>query len=64
MSDFLAMGGYAFFVWTSYGIFLTTLVLGLVLPALRRRALIKELRQAYRRAEARRKPPRNQGAEQ
>ena len=64
MSEFLAMGGYAFYVWTSYGIFLATMILGLAFPALRRRALITELRQAYRRAEARRKSSPNQGASQ
>ncbi len=36
MSDFWAMGGYAWYVWGSYGV--TTLVLVLEVIALRRRA--------------------------
>ncbi len=36
MSDFLSMGGYAWYVWGSYGV--TVLVLILELIALRRRA--------------------------
>ncbi|MBI2802637.1 MAG: heme exporter protein CcmD [Gammaproteobacteria bacterium] len=43
MQDFLAMGGYASFVWPAFG--LTALVLGLnvYLPACRERALLREL---------------------
>jgi heme exporter protein D len=36
MSEFLAMGGYAWYVWGSYGV--TALVLVLEVIALRRRA--------------------------
>ena len=36
MSDFLSMGGYAWYVWGSYGV--TVLVLALEVMALRRRA--------------------------
>jgi heme exporter protein D len=36
MSDFLSMGGYAWYVWGSYGV--TVLVLTLEVLALRRRA--------------------------
>jgi heme exporter protein D len=36
MSDFLSMGGYAWYVWGSYGV--TVLVLALEVIALRRRA--------------------------
>ncbi|MEK9743851.1 MAG: heme exporter protein CcmD [Gammaproteobacteria bacterium] len=32
MTDFLAMGGYALYVWPAYGISLITLVLSIVLP--------------------------------
>ena len=35
--NFFAMGGYAFYVWTSYGLMLVVLLLNLVLP-LRRKA--------------------------
>lgn len=37
LENFLAMGGYGFFVWGSYGI--TALALGIELFALRRRKL-------------------------
>jgi heme exporter protein D len=50
--DFLSMGGYAQFVWPSYGLVLIILIVNLVLP-LRRRAeiqksIVKGLRQAGR----------------
>ncbi|MGH8442668.1 MAG: heme exporter protein CcmD [Nevskiaceae bacterium] len=46
MSDFLAMGGYGFYVWGSYAA--TALVFGwnLVVPRLQRRALRRALRGA------------------
>jgi heme exporter protein D len=37
MSDFLAMGGYAAYVWGSYGL-AALIVLGLILTVLRRHA--------------------------
>jgi heme exporter protein D len=39
--EFLSMGGYAQFVWPSYGLVLAILVINLVLP-LRRRAEIQK----------------------
>lgn len=50
--DFLSMGGYALFVWPSYGLVLAILIVNLVLP-LRRRAeiekgIVKSLRQPGR----------------
>ena len=35
--DFLNMGGYAFYVWWSYGIALAVLVLNVLIPSLRLR---------------------------
>ncbi len=50
MSEFFHMGGYALYVWTSYGLALVILVANLVWPLRRRKkqlALIKRrLRQA------------------
>jgi heme exporter protein D len=45
------MGGYAFFVWSSYGI--ATLLLGwmFISPIFKRRQIIKELRMKYRQQE-------------
>jgi heme exporter protein D len=50
-SEFFHMGGYAFFVWSSYGI--ATLLLGWVFisPIFRRKQIIKELRMKYRQQE-------------
>jgi heme exporter protein D len=50
-SEFFHMGGYAFFVWSSYGI--ATLLLGWVFisPIFRRKQIIRELRMKYRQQE-------------
>jgi len=39
VTDFLAMGGYALYVWPAYGISLITLVLSIVLPIRRHNRL-------------------------
>lgn len=51
MSEFFHMGGYAFYVWTSYGLAALVLIANVALPLARRRRLLDELR---RRARARR----------
>jgi heme exporter protein D len=49
-SDFLAMGGYALYVWGSYGVVFGLLVMEIVLLILRKRAILRELmRSAARR---------------
>lgn len=50
-SEFFHMGGYAFFVWSSYGI--ATVLLGwmFISPIFKRRQIIKELRMKYRQQE-------------
>lgn len=50
-SEFFHMGGYAFFVWSSYGI--ATLLLGwmFISPIFRRKQIIRELRTKYRQQE-------------
>ena len=42
MSEFLHMGGYAFYVWTAYGAAFVVLALNLAAPILRRRRLVRE----------------------
>lgn len=42
MSEFLHMGGYAFYVWTAYGAALVVLALNVVAPLVRRRRLVRE----------------------
>ena len=44
MSEFLAMGGYALFVWPAYGITALVLTLTVALPLRRHRQLIRERR--------------------
>lgn len=41
LEQFFSMGGYAFYVWTAYGIALALLVFNLVLP-LRRKAEVRK----------------------
>jgi len=48
-SEFFEMGGYAFFVWTSYGITLLVIVLNIVMPVLHRRKVINRVKRAIRR---------------
>ena len=42
MSEFLHMGGYAFYVWTAYGAAFVVLALNLAAPIRRRRRLVRE----------------------
>ncbi len=42
-NDFFAMGGYALYVWGSYGVTFILIALALVLLALRRRAILQHL---------------------
>jgi len=43
MNDFLHMGGYATYVWSSYGIALVVLLANLFAPILARRKLLTQL---------------------
>lgn len=43
MSEFLAMGGYAFYVWTSYGFFAIVMLWITLSPIIRKRTLLREL---------------------
>ena len=49
LTEFLHMGGYGFYVWSSYGLALAVLVLNLVLPIWRRKKLIADLTRRLRR---------------
>jgi heme exporter protein D len=53
MADFLAMGGYAAYVWASYGVFAVVLLIDALSPLLQRRRALRELRGRLKR-EARR----------
>ena len=47
--DFFAMGGYAFYVWTAYGLMAFVLILNLVLPLRRHREVLAELARRMKR---------------
>ena len=44
MSDFWHMGGYAFYVWTSYGITTGVLLLGVLKPLWQHKQILRSLR--------------------
>ena len=48
---FFAMGGYGRYVWGSYAVTLALIVLEIVMLRVRRKNILKELRQAARRRE-------------
>jgi heme exporter protein D len=50
LNEFFNMGGYAFYVWTSYGIALLVLVLNLLAPLRQRRKLLADIARTARRA--------------
>ncbi len=43
LGDFLHMGGYGFYVWSSYGLCLLVLLMNIVLPILREKQIIRML---------------------
>jgi len=43
LPTFFAMGGYAFYVWTSYGLTLIVLLANIILPIVQRKKLLREL---------------------
>ena len=47
-SNFWDMGGYALYVWGSYGAALAVLAWNLIAPRLARRAVLRKLREAGR----------------
>ncbi|MCK9539048.1 heme exporter protein CcmD [Dokdonella sp.] len=44
MSDFLAMGGYGTYVWSSYAVFFIVLAIDALAPRAQRRRVLAELR--------------------
>ena len=47
MAEFLAMGGYAFYVWTSYLVVMFLLIFSYFQPGSRRRKIIRALARFY-----------------
>jgi len=50
-SEFFDMGGYAFFVWSSYGITAVVLAWVFISPIFNKKNIIKDLRIKYRQQE-------------
>jgi len=48
-SEFFHMGGYAFYVWTSYALTLIVLVANIISPILQRRKVIARIKRAIKR---------------
>jgi heme exporter protein D len=48
-SEFFHMGGYAFFVWTSYGITFAVLLANIISPIMQRRKTIARIKRAIKR---------------
>ena len=44
LQTFLAMGGYAAYVWPAYAVFFIVLIVDSIAPRLRRRRVLRELR--------------------
>jgi heme exporter protein D len=42
LQEFLAMGGYGFYVWTSYGICLVVLVANVFIPVIQRKQFLRQ----------------------
>ncbi len=53
LEQFRSMGGYAFYVWTSYALVLGILVLNLVLPLRRKAEVQKSIRRMFKQARGR-----------
>lgn len=49
MSEFFHMGGYAFFVWTSYGLAAIILLANIILPLQRKKEILGNLKRRLRR---------------
>jgi len=48
-SEFFDMGGYAFFVWMSYGLTLIVVVANIVSPIMQRKKVIARIKRAIKR---------------
>ena len=50
LNEFFHMGGYAFYVWTSYGLALVVLLVNVILPLRQRKRLLGDIARTARRA--------------
>jgi heme exporter protein D len=42
LQEFFAMGGYAFYVWTSYGLTLIVLLANIIIPVMQRKQFLRQ----------------------
>ncbi len=49
MNEFFHMGGYAFYVWTSYGLVLIVLLANLIIPFKQEQTILRTLARKLRR---------------
>ena len=48
-SEFFNMGGYAFYVWTSYALFLVIVIANIISPIMQRKKVIAHIKRTIRR---------------
>jgi len=53
LNEVLHMGGHGVYVWAAYGLTLLVLVVNVIAPILKRKALVKELKRSIAREEVR-----------
>ncbi|MDD5578225.1 MAG: heme exporter protein CcmD [Methylobacter sp.] len=41
VQEFFAMGGYAFYVWTAYGVALIVLIANIIIPVVQRKQFLR-----------------------
>ena len=51
LSEFLHMGGYAFYVWTSYGLTTVVLLWNVLAPVVQRKQILRQLALKQKRAQ-------------
>jgi heme exporter protein D len=51
LENFLYMGGYAFYVWTSYGLTAAVLLFQLIAPIVQRKQMLRQLALKQKRAQ-------------
>jgi len=53
LEEFFHMGGYAVYVWSSYGLSFVVMLLIFIRPIMARKQILKDLRMKYRQQEKR-----------
>ena len=48
-TEFFHMGGYAFFVWTSYGLAFVVVVANIIAPLMQRKKVVKQIKRTIKR---------------